>query len=106
MKILLTGGAGQVGYELERCLQGVGEVVAPPRARLDLADPDQLRAVVRAVRPGLIVNAAAYTNVERAEDEPQLAHRINADAPAVLAEEARTLGAAMVHYSTDYVFDG
>lgn len=106
MKILLTGSTGQVGYELERCLQGLGEVVAPPRARLDLADLAQVRAVVRAVRPGLIVNAAAYTNVERAEDEPQLALRINADAPAVLAEEARALGAAMVHYSTDYVFDG
>lgn len=106
MKILLTGSSGQVGYELERCLQGLGEVVAPTRAQMDLADPGQLRAVVRALRPGLIVNAAAYTAVDQAESEPQLAQRINADAPAVLAEEARALGAAMVHYSTDYVFDG
>lgn len=106
MKILLTGASGQLGYELERCLQGLGEVVAPARAQLDLADPAQLRSAVRALRPGLIVNAAAYTNVELAESEPQLALRINADAPGVLAEEARLLGAAIVHYSTDYVFGG
>lgn len=106
MKILLTGASGQVGYELERCLQGLGEVVAPNRAQLDLADLGQVRDVMRAVRPQLVVNAAAYTNVERAESEPALALRINADAPGVLAEEARVLGAAMVHYSTDYVFDG
>lgn len=106
MNILLTGASGQVGYELERCLQGLGEVVAPRRAQLDLADPGQVRDVMRALRPGLVVNAAAYTNVERAESEPELALRINADAPGWLAQEARALGAAMVHYSTDYVFDG
>lgn len=106
MKILLTGATGQVGYELERSLQACGTVVAPPRAVADLADADQLRAVVRAVRPTLIVNAAAYTAVDRAESEPALAWRINAEAPAVLADEARALGAAMVHFSTDYVFDG
>jgi dTDP-4-dehydrorhamnose reductase len=106
MKILLTGASGQVGYELERCLQALGEVVAPGRARMDLARPAQLREVVRAVRPALIVNAAAFTAVEQAESEPRLALAINADAPAVLAEEARALGAAVVHYSTDYVFDG
>jgi dTDP-4-dehydrorhamnose reductase len=106
MKILLTGASGQVGYELERCLQALGEVVAPGRARMDLARPAQLREVVRAVRPALIVNAAAFTAVEQAESEPRLALAINADAPAVLAEEARALGAAIVHYSTDYVFDG
>ncbi len=106
MKILLTGASGQVGYELERSLQALGEVVAVDRARMDLSDLDQVRDVVRAVRPGLIVNPAAYTAVDKAESEPELAHRINAEAPAVMAAEARTLGAAMVHYSTDYVFDG
>jgi dTDP-4-dehydrorhamnose reductase len=106
VKILLTGGRGQVGYELERCLQGLGEVVAPGRAQLDLSDLAQVREVVRALRPGLIVNPAAYTAVDRAESEPALAHLVNAEAPGVLAEEARRLGAAMVHFSTDYVFDG
>ncbi|MFP5391603.1 MAG: SDR family oxidoreductase, partial [Gammaproteobacteria bacterium] len=106
MKILLTGSTGQVGYELERSLQGLGEVVAPRRAQLDLADLDQLRTVVRAVRPDVIVNPAAYTAVDKAESEAELAFRINAEAPAVLAEEARALGAAMIQYSTDYVFDG
>lgn len=106
MKILLTGSSGQVGYELERSLQACGVVVAPLRASLDLGDPNQIRAVVRAVRPTVIVNAAAYTAVDRAESEQALAWRINAEAPAILAEEARALGAAMVHFSTDYVFDG
>jgi dTDP-4-dehydrorhamnose reductase len=106
MKILLTGASGQVGYELARSLQGLGEVVAVDRARMDLSDLDQVREVVRAVRPGLIVNPAAYTAVDKAESEPALAFRINAEAPAVMAAEARLLGAAMVQYSTDYVFDG
>ena len=106
MKILLTGASGQVGYELERSLQALGEVVAVDRARMDLSDLDQVRDVVRQVRPGLIVNPAAYTAVDKAESEPDLAHRINALAPGVMAAEARALGAAMVHYSTDYVFDG
>jgi dTDP-4-dehydrorhamnose reductase len=106
VRILLTGARGQVGYELERCLQGLGEVIALDRTRLDLADLDQVRAVVRALRPGLIVNPAAYTSVDKAESEPALAMRINAEAPAVLAEQARALGAAMIQYSTDYVFDG
>jgi dTDP-4-dehydrorhamnose reductase len=106
MKILLTGAGGQVGYELERSLQGLGEVIAVGRARMDLADLDQVRAVIRALRPGLIVNAAAYTAVDRAEAEPALAFRINAEAPELMAREAKALGAALVHYSTDYVFDG
>ena len=106
MKILLTGASGQVGYELERSLQGLGEVVAVDRARMDLADLDQVRDMIRAVRPGLIVNPAAYTAVDKAESEPELAHRINAEAPALMAAEARALGAALVHFSTDYVFDG
>jgi dTDP-4-dehydrorhamnose reductase len=106
MKILLTGANGQVGYELERSLQGLGQVLALGRARMDLADLDQVRAVIRAERPNLIVNPAAYTAVDKAEAEPALARRINAEAPAVMAEEAKKLGAAMVHFSTDYVFDG
>jgi dTDP-4-dehydrorhamnose reductase len=106
MKILLTGANGQVGHELERSLQGLGEVVAPRRAELDLSNLDQVRDVVRAVRPGLIVNPAAYTAVDLAEREAGLAFRINAEAPAVLAQEARAVGAAMVQFSTDYVFDG
>lgn len=106
MKILLTGASGQVGYELERSLQGLGEVVALDRARMDLANLDQVRDVIRALRPGLIVNPAAYTAVDRAESEPELAFRVNAEAPAVMAREAKALGAAMVQYSTDYVFDG
>jgi dTDP-4-dehydrorhamnose reductase len=106
MKILLTGSTGQVGYELERSLQGLGEVVAVDRSRMDLSDLDQVRAVIRTVKPQLIVNPAAYTAVDKAESEPALAHRINAEAPAVMAEEAKKLGAALVHYSTDYVFPG
>lgn len=106
MKILLTGNTGQVGYELERSLQGLGEVIAVDRSRMDLANLDQVRDVIRATRPQLIVNPAAYTAVDKAESEPELAHRINAEAPAVMAAEARALGAALVHYSTDYVFSG
>ena len=106
MKILLTGRNGQVGYELERSLQGLGEVVALDRERMDLADFDGIRAVMRDVRPSLVVNPAAYTAVDKAESEPELAMRINGEAPGVIAEEARKLGAAMIHYSTDYVFDG
>lgn len=106
MKILLTGASGQVGYELQRSLQGLGEVIAVDRARMDLSNLDQVRDVIRALRPGLIVNPAAYTAVDKAETEPDLARRINAEAPAVMAAEAKALGAAMVHYSTDYVFDG
>ncbi|MES2757613.1 MAG: dTDP-4-dehydrorhamnose reductase [Pseudomonadota bacterium] len=106
MRILLTGASGQVGYQLERSLQGLGDVIAVGRAQMDLADLDQVRDVLRALRPGLVVNAAGYTAVERAELEPQLAFRINAEAPGVMAREAAALGAAIVHYSTDYVFDG
>jgi dTDP-4-dehydrorhamnose reductase len=106
MKILLTGASGQVGYELARSLQGIGEVVAVGRAQMDLADLDQVRDVIRALRPGLVVNAAAWTAVDQAEAEPALVHRINAEAPGLMAREAKALGAALVHYSTDYVFDG
>jgi dTDP-4-dehydrorhamnose reductase len=106
MKILLLGSSGQLGYELRRSLQGLGEIAAPGHSALDLADLAQVRDTVRAIRPGLIVNAAAYTAVERAETDADMAFRINAEAPAVMAEAARETGAAMVHYSTDYVFDG
>lgn len=106
MKILLTGCSGQVGYELERSLQGLGQVVAVDRSRMDLSDLDQVREVIRAEKPQLIVNPAAYTAVDKAESEPELAYRINAEAPGLMAEEAKALGAALVHYSTDYVFPG
>ena len=106
MKILLTGADGQVGYELLRCLQGLGEIVACDRKRLDLADLDQVRDAIRSVQPELIVNAAAYTAVDRAESEPELALRVNAQAPGVMALQAREVGAALVHFSTDYVFSG
>lgn len=105
-RILLTGRNGQVGWELERTLAPLGEVSAHDRATLDLADPDRLRAAVRATRPDIIVNAAAYTAVDKAETEPDLAMAINGTAPGILAEEAKRLGALLVHYSTDYVFDG
>ncbi|MBB5445163.1 MULTISPECIES: dTDP-4-dehydrorhamnose reductase [unclassified Paraburkholderia] len=104
--ILVTGVNGQVGYELARTLQGLGNVVAVDRSRLDLSNLDQIRAVVRDVRPALIVNPAAYTAVDKAEEERDLAMRVNGEAPGVLAEEAKKLGAALIHYSTDYVFNG
>ena len=106
MKILLTGRTGQVGWEIERGLSRLGHVFAFDHASLDLADPDQIVARVREVKPELIVNAAAYTAVDRAESEPQLAMQINGAAPGILAEETKRLGALLVHYSTDYVFDG
>ena len=106
MRILLTGANGQVGWELARALAPLGEVIGLDRSRLDLAQPDALRETVRAIAPTAIVNAAAYTAVDRAESEPDLARAINAIAPGVLAEEAQHLDAILVHYSTDYVFDG
>jgi dTDP-4-dehydrorhamnose reductase len=106
MRILLTGRDGQVGFELARKLAPLGELMAFDRAGLDLADPDALVAACRLVRPALIVNAAAYTAVDRAEAEPKTALAVNGRAPGILAEESRRLGALLVHYSTDYVFDG
>ncbi|TAL52280.1 dTDP-4-dehydrorhamnose reductase [Pandoraea sp.] len=105
-KILITGAGGQVGWELARSLQGLGEVVAPSRKILDLRDAARIREVVREVSPDLIVNAAAYTAVDQAEQETELAMAINGEAPGVLAGEAARRGAVLVHYSTDYVFDG
>ena len=106
MVILLTGKNGQVGFELARALAPLGTLHAHDRATLDLANPDALRAACRDLKPDLIVNAAAYTAVDKAESEADLAHAINARAPGVLAEEAKRLGAVLVHYSTDYAFDG
>ncbi|HEY6242106.1 MAG TPA: dTDP-4-dehydrorhamnose reductase [Burkholderiales bacterium] len=106
MKILLTGRNGQLGWELERSLPPLGQVVAFDRASLDLTDPDQTIARVRDVKPEIIVNAAAYTAVDRAESEPELAMQVNGTAPGILAEETKRLGALLIHYSTDYVFDG
>ena len=105
-RILIIGRDGQVGFELAQALGPLGELVSVGRDRIDLADPDAIRREVRAIRPQLIVNAAAYTAVDRAESEPELANAVNGMAPGVLAEEAKRLGAPLVHYSTDYVFDG
>ena len=104
--ILVTGAQGQLGFELARLLLPHGDVVATDRATLDLADPDAIVAAVRGVKPALIVNAGAYTAVDRAETEPALAHAVNSRAPGIFAEEAKRLGAVLIHYSTDYVFDG
>lgn len=106
MAILLLGKDGQVGWELQRALAPIGEVLACGRTECDLGDPAAIRALVRRVQPSVIVNAAAYTAVDKAESEPALAARINAEAPGVLAEEAKTLDALLVHYSTDYVYEG
>jgi dTDP-4-dehydrorhamnose reductase len=106
VKILLVGRKGQVGAELERLLPAIGELAATDRDTLDLADQDAIRRVVRAARPALIVNAAAYNAVDRAESEQGAAIAVNATGPRVLGEEAKRLGALLVHYSTDYVFDG
>lgn len=106
MKILLTGKHGQLGFELQRSLAPLGEILAVDVADCNLADADAIRALVREVKPDLIVNPAAYTAVDKAESEPVLAHAINAVAPGILGEEAARLGAWVIHYSTDYVFDG
>ncbi len=106
MKVLITGANGQVGWELQRALAPLGEVLALGHAQLDLANADAIRQMLRHAAPDLIVNAAAYTAVDRAEQEPVLAQAINGDAPGILAEEAQRLNAALIHFSTDYVFDG
>jgi dTDP-4-dehydrorhamnose reductase len=112
IRILLTGSNGQVGWELQRTLMTLGEVVCVGREafcsslRLDLSSPDTIRSVIREVKPNLIVNPAAYTAVDKAESEPELAMAVNGIAPGIIAEEAKLLGAAVIHYSTDYVFNG
>ncbi len=106
LSILLLGSNGQVGWELARTLMPLGRVLVPERPLCDLARPHQLTALVDATRPDVIVNAAAYTAVDQAEQEVNLAMAVNAEAPGVLATAARRHGALLVHYSTDYVFDG
>jgi dTDP-4-dehydrorhamnose reductase len=104
--ILLLGKNGQVGGELQKTLAPLGKLVAIDFEDLDLSQPKEIRETVQSIAPQLIVNAAAYTAVDKAEGEPERAMAINGTAPAVLAEEAKRLGAALVHYSTDYVYDG
>lgn len=106
MRILLTGSNGQVGWELQRTLAPLGEISALGRVELDLRDAGRIRDAVRTVKPDVIVNAAAYTAVDKAEAEREPAFAVNAIAPGILAEEAKRAGAVLVHYSTDYVFDG
>ena len=106
LRILVTGATGQLGYELARELVPLGEVIATDRAALDVARPDSIVTAVRTNAPDVIVNAAAYTAVDQAEREPDVAHAVNARGPAILAEEAQRIGALLIHYSTDYVFDG
>lgn len=106
MKILLTGATGQVGWELARTLLPVGEIIALDRSQADLADLSALRVIIQQYKPDVIVNPAAYTAVDKAETEQKLAFLINAEAPGIFAEEAKKIGALLVHYSTDYVFDG
>ena len=105
-RILLTGANGQVGWELQRTLSCLGEVIALDSKALNLADADAIRCTVQAIAPHMIVNAAAYTAVDKAESEQTLARAVNATAPGVFAEEAARLDALLVHYSTDYVFNG
>lgn len=106
MRILVTGKNGQVGAELAILLPRLGDVLALDRAEMDLANSAQIREIIHKQRPDVIVNAAAYTAVDLAEKEEEQARIINVDAPALLAEEAKKIGALLVHYSTDYVFDG
>lgn len=106
LKILVIGGGGQLGWELQRALCPLGDLIVPDRSELDLARPSSIGEVVRDVSPDLIVNAAAFTDVDAAENHPELARAVNAEGPRHLAESARDRGAVLVHYSTDYVFDG
>jgi dTDP-4-dehydrorhamnose reductase len=106
LRILLTGKKGQIGAKLAVLLPGLGEVAAFDRHELDLLNPDHVRRAIRDVQPNVIVNAAAYTSVDQAESEEKQSRIINVDAPALMAEEAKRIGASLVHYSTDYVFDG
>ncbi|MEN6481044.1 MAG: dTDP-4-dehydrorhamnose reductase [Anaerolineaceae bacterium] len=105
-RIMLIGKNGQLGWELQRTLATLGEVKSYDYPEIDLSKPENLRNIIRNAAPQIIVNAAAYTNVDKAESETELAQRVNAIAPGVMAEEARRLNAAIIHYSTDYVFDG
>ena len=105
-KILLTGSDGQVGQDLQQTLTTVGELIAVNRQRMNLTSPENIRQVIQEIRPDIIINAAAYTAVDKAESEPDLAFAINAIAPSIMAEEDKNIGAFLLHISTDYVFDG
>ena len=105
-RLLLFGASGQVGGQLRSALASLGAVVAPTHAEVDLTRPDALRGMIERTRPDVVINAAALTNVDRAEHEPSLARALNEVAPGVMAEAAKRVGALLVHYSTDYVFDG
>ena len=106
MRILVLGRHGQVGAALTQSMQGLGELIALDRAQLDLSNPDAIRTALRELQPQMIINAAAYTAVDAAESDEATAFQVNAEAPRVIAEESERLGAALIHYSTDYVFDG
>ncbi len=106
MKILLFGKNGQLGWELQRTCMLLGEIIALDFPEVDLANAGALRALIQQEKPNMILNAAAYTNVDKAEDEPELARKVNALAPAIMAEEMKKLNGSLIHYSTDYVFDG
>lgn len=106
MKILLAGGSGQLAQELQQILLSSGEVIAVDRTRIDLSQPESIRQAMAQIQPDLVVNAAAYTAVDKAENEPELAHAVNGIAPGIFAEECAKLRATLIHFSTDYVFDG
>jgi dTDP-4-dehydrorhamnose reductase len=106
LRILVPGKTGQVGWELQGALAPLGTVIAPDRGQMDMMNENSIRQAIRDARPDIIVNATGYTNVDKAETEPDLAMQVNGVAPGIMAEEAGRLGAILVHYSTDYVFDG
>jgi len=106
MKILLTGRDGQVGFALHKKLASIGEVIATDRNELNLENSDAIRTFIEKIKPDMIINAAAYTDVDKAESDIELAYKVNAEAPKVLAEKASHLNIPMIHFSTDYVFDG
>ncbi|MCF7531412.1 dTDP-4-dehydrorhamnose reductase [Pseudomonas petrae] len=106
LRILISGQQGQVSHSLQQRLQNMGELIVLGRDQLDLSQPESIRPMVRDIKPDLIINAAAHTAVDQAESEPDLAFAINATSPGVFAEEAAALGIPLIHYSTDYVFDG
>ena len=106
MRILLAGKNGLISWELQRTLGALGAVTSLGRAEMDLSKADAVWARIREIKPDIIVNAAAYTAVDKAESEPDLAMAVNGVAPGIMAQEAKRLGALLVHYSTDYVFDG
>jgi dTDP-4-dehydrorhamnose reductase len=106
LRVLVTGKSGQLGWELSRALVPLASLIVTDRHVLNLEDINEVRARIREIAPDVIVNAAAYTDVEKAESEPERAHAINGIAPGAMAEEAHRLGALFLHFSTDYVFDG